>query len=254
MRAILLAIACLCALLPAARADPAPGPLIDTFNYAFTPDPKSVWHGPQQAAGVFVWGHGKNPNSADARGGPLPAYVAAFNAAGFDVVRFDRAPLPDEVNRAAGWLRDGLVAMRARGYRRVVVAGQSRGAWNALQTLDAPGLADVVIAVSPAAHGFGASTNLAAQTDEFRGIVDGAPRQRTRVALIQFQNDFYMGDGDARARMVKSVLGAKTGPVLLIDRPDGLSGHGAGNRPDFADRYAACLVKFATAAAPPDHC
>ena len=112
-----------------------------------------------------------------------------MNNAGYDVVRFDREPMADARDRAAGWLRDGLQEMRRLGYRSVIAGGQSRGAWNSLQVLDTPGLADGVIAVSPAAHGAGESTNLMAQYDDLRALLAGAAPSRTRVAFVQFSGD-----------------------------------------------------------------
>ena len=47
--------------------------------------------------------------------------------------------------------------------------------------LDTAGLADVVIAFSPAAHGSGASPNLTAQVDDLRRMMGEAEPARTRV-------------------------------------------------------------------------
>lgn len=82
---------------------------------------------------------------ADARGLQPQPHVRAFNNAGFDVVRFDRDPNADARDRAAGWLEEALLDLRRRGYRRVIVGGQSRGGWNSLQMLAHAGLADAVV-------------------------------------------------------------------------------------------------------------
>src|SRR5208337_3231457 len=97
-----------------------------------------------------VWGHGKAPGGQDLSADQPQSYVRAFNNAGFDVVRFARAPATDYADSAEGWLREALPKLRARGWRMLVVGGQSRGGWNSLQMLDTPGLADAVVAVSPA--------------------------------------------------------------------------------------------------------
>jgi hypothetical protein len=239
----------------APQVRPPPRALIETGNYAFVPDERFLWRGPAAARGVYVWSHGKSPGfGGDERGLQPQPHVRFFNNAGFDVVRFDRAPLADDRERAAGWLRDGLAALRKRGWRMVIAGGQSRGAWNSLQMLDTPGLADVVIAVSPAAHGSGASVNLGAQTDDFRAMLSGDPRSSARVAMVQFRNDLFMGDGDARAAMMERILRPKVAAMLLIDRPEGFSGHGAGAQFGFADSYGACLLRFATEPTPPARC
>jgi len=232
---------------------PPPGPLLNTWNYAFVPDARFIWHGPASARGVLVWGHGYGGTESESRGIQPQAHVRPLNNAGYDVVRFDREAMSDSRDRAAGWLRDGLQEMRRLGYRSIIVGGQSRGGWNSLQVLDTPGLADVVIAVSPAAHGSGGSTNLSAQADDLRAVMGAVAPSRTRVAFVQFNGDFFIGDADRRAELLRSVA-PRLGALLLIDRPDGLNGHGAGNSFDFGQRFGDCLMHFALDPLPPRSC
>lgn len=226
---------------------------IGGFSWAIVPDVRYLWHGPA-AAGAIVFGHGRGANNADYRGTQPQVWVRQFNLAGYDVFRFDRHPNADEADSAAAWLRDGLARLRAQGYRRIVVAGQSRGGWNALQMLDTPGLADVVIAVAAAAHGQGGSMNLNAQFDQLRTLVGRARATATRVAFIQFALDPFVADAEGRATLMRERLAPHVGALLLIDRPDGFRGHGAGQQWQFADRFGACLVAFATAVEPPRAC
>ncbi len=230
-----------------------PPPLVSTMNYDFVPDPRYFWHGPAAARGVVVWAHGSNGPDIDLRGlQPLP-FVRAFNNAGYDVIRFQRAPLVDTVLRARGWLADELPALRRMGYRRVVVGGESRGGWTSLQMLDTAGLADAVLAVVPAAHGTGDSMNLTAQDDDLREIVADAPPSQTRVALVQFLNDPFTSNLEAHAQLMQR-LRPKIGALLLIDRPPGFSGHFGANGAAFAQDFAACLLHFADDSAPPAAC
>ena len=228
-----------------------PGPLLSSINDDFVPDPRHLWYGPQAARGVYVWSHGRG--TGDSRGQQPPAHVRAFNLAGFDVVRFDRHPNSDDRDRASGWLRDGLAELRRLGYRMVVAGGQSRGAWNSVQMLDTPGLVDAVIAVAAAAHGMGGSTNLTAQWDDMRSMIADVPPGRARLAFVQFGGDMYMGDLDARLRLLER-LRPRLGALLVIDRPEGLLGHGAGSTPEFARRFGPCLLRFALDPAPPQTC
>ena len=244
-----------------------PGPLVDTMNYGFVPDQRFLWHGPLAARGVVVWSIGTAPSyfshgaastgadlsGIDLRGLQPPPYLRAFNDAGFDVIRFDRAPLVDNPVRTLGWLRDELPALRQSGYRTVVAAGDSRGAWTSLQLLATPGLADVVIAVAPAAHGSGASLNLSAQNDDLRMLIAEAAPSRTRVAIAQFTADPFISDAGVYSRLLQG-LQAKTGGLLLIDRPPGLTGHAGGIGSAFARRFGPCLLLFATAPVPPTAC
>ncbi len=229
-----------------------PEPFVDTINYGFVPDERFLWHGPSVARGVVVWSHGSN-SAVDSRGLQPPPFLRLFNNSGFDIVRFDRAPLVDNPVRAAGWLRDGLAMMRHAGYRLIVAGGESRGGWTSLQILDTAGLADVVIATSPAAHGSGASPNLTAQDDDLRAMVAEAQPARTRVAVAQFTADPFMSDGDTRVRLMER-LRPKMGALLLIDRPTGLSGHFGAAGEAFSRRFATCLLHFATDPTPPGSC
>lgn len=235
-----------------AASPPSPGPLISSINYEFAPDQRYIWRGPAAARGVYIWSHGRGLLQ-DSRGLQPQPHVRLFNNAGFDVVRFDRHPNADDANRAAGWLRDGIAELRRRGYRAVVAGGQSRGGWNSLQALEELNLADVVIAVSAAAHGTGGSTNLMAQNDDLRALVSGIPASRTRVAFVQFREDTYMIDADDRTRLMER-LRPRTGGLLLIDRPEGLNGHGAGGSAKFSTQFGACLLHFALDPTPPAGC
>jgi len=40
---------------PRVPRPPVPEPLIQSINYAFVPDARFLWHGPQAVAGVYVW-------------------------------------------------------------------------------------------------------------------------------------------------------------------------------------------------------
>jgi hypothetical protein len=237
----------------AALHTPAPGPLITGPGYAFVPDQRFLWHGPLVARGLYVWGHGRAPN-VDSRGLQPPAYVRFFNNAGFDIVRFDRDPATDLADRAAGWLHEGLARLRTFGWDMVVVGGQSRGAWNSLQILDTPGLADVVIAISPAANGTNSVVVNSLGQFQFRTIADRARAPTTRLAITQFTDDPFAGDEDQRRSTIEQDFRPHVGPLLLIDRPPGFSGHGAGNSRLFAEQFGACLLQFATAANPPTSC
>jgi hypothetical protein len=234
------------------RIDPpsVPGPLITGSGYAFVPDPRFLWHGPQAARGLYVWGHGKSPVGQDLSEDQPQSYVRAFNNAGFDVVRFARNPLADDADDAAGWLRQALPALRARGWRMLVVGGQSRGAWNSLQMLDTPGLADAVIAVSPASF-----TTMSVQAAALYSILHAANAPGTRVAVAQFQGDAYVPTGiDERIASLRDGLTGRVGALLLIDQPKGLSGHSAGNTYEFARRFGACLLRFVLEPNPPTGC
>jgi pimeloyl-ACP methyl ester carboxylesterase len=222
-----------------------PGPLIQDSMHAFVPDPRYIWYGPATAKGVYVWGHGKTDQWTDNRGEQPPPYVRAFNNVGFDIVRFDRAPAYDYETYADRWLREGAADLRRKGWKTVIVGGQSWGAWAALRMLDTPGLVDAVVAVSP-----GNSSRYlgATQASGFPGVVHRAAAPAARVVVVQFTGDFFAGDPDERAALLRTELRPHVGALLLIDRPAGFSGHGAGNTSAFAFKFANCILEFATGA------
>ena len=235
------------------RSSPPPEPFVSTINYALVPDERFLWHGPAAARGVVVWSHGSSGPDVDSRGIQPPSLLRGFNNAGFDIVRFDRAPMVDTAMRAAGWLRDGLAELRQAGYRRVVAAGQSRGAWTSLQMLGTAGLVDAVIALSPAAHGSGGSINLMAQDDDLRALIAEAQSSPVRVAVAQFEGDPFMSDADTRVHLLER-LRPRTGGLLVIDRPPGLSGHFGGLGGEFNRRFGLCLLGFVIDAVPTAAC
>jgi hypothetical protein len=227
-----------------------PDAFTSTWNYEIIPDNRFFWHGPSAAVGVFVWGHGTG--GGDLRGKQPPPYARALNDVGFDIVRFDRQPDADaNRDRVAGWLADTLEDLRHRGYRRIVVGGQSRGGWNSLQMLTHVGLADAVIAVSPAAQGIGNGTR--AQYDDLRQLFEDVPPQRTRLAFVQFTADPYATSFTRRIALVEG-LRPRLGNLLVIDQPEGLSGHYGGNTARFASGYAECLRHFVMDITPPKAC
>ncbi|HEY2618392.1 MAG TPA: hypothetical protein VGI78_13720 [Acetobacteraceae bacterium] len=234
---------------PAVALPPVPGPLIEARDYAFVPDPRYIWHGPQSALGLYVWAHGTG-TAHDSRGAQPQPHVRAFNNAGFDIVRFDRAPTMDTADDAAEWLHTGLAALRARGWRTVVAAGQSRGAWNSLQALDTPGLADAVIAISPARF----SSQTTQEADLSRILRRAAASPRARVAVAQFKGDIYVRDMPGRIDMLRDLLPSRVAAALVIDQPEGITGHGGGGSADFARRFGPCLLRFVTDPVPPKEC
>lgn len=234
---------------------PPPGRLAGGIAYEIVPDARFLWWGVREAAGVYVWGHGRS-GGQDSRGQQPQSHVRWFNNAGFDVMRFDRHPNSDDPDRAAGWLREGLLALRDAGYRKVIVGGQSRGGWNAMMMLALPGLADAVIAIAPARHGDVAigNPNYPRATEDFRALLTQAADRNARVVVASFRDDSFVPDPEARSRLVLDLLRSRVGALLWLDRPAGFQGHGAGASWRFNDAFGGCIFRFVTAAQPPPEC
>ena len=241
---------------------PAPPPTnigISSMAHDTVPDHRFLWWGPQNARGVLVFAHGKGErgNMDDSRGSQPQSWTRHFNNAGYDVWRFDRHPNSDETARAARWLRTDLMELRRRGYRHIIVAGQSRGGWNAMMVLDQPGLADVVIAIASAAHGRGADVRNNPQWEQMHQLeailAAGQASPQARLAAANFRDDPFDAEPERRAALMRQ-FGQRFSGFLLIDRPEGLIGHSAGASSAFNMRYGACLLRFATAPRPPESC
>lgn len=246
-------LACRLAAVDGQVVNPPPGtPAIPPRTDAIGPfraAPLLYRGGPGQAHGVVIWSHGYSGPGQDARGGPVPGFVSALNDAGWDVMRFDRDPLEDTLAMALPRLLRGLPALRDAGYRRILLAGHSRGAWQSiLAATQAPDLVDAVIAVAPAAHGeTGRENNQAVAMPDFRRALASLPAGRPRLAVLLFDGDPFDPDPAARAAAVEEAAAARAAPTLVIWPSGGPRGHGGAGDWRFTQRHSACLLTFVQA-------
>jgi pimeloyl-ACP methyl ester carboxylesterase len=203
----------------------------------FVPSPHFRPVGPAAARGALVWLHESYDTDAEPNGPPEAAWVGRLARDGYDIWRFDRSPGHDPLIPGGEALLRGLAGLRAAGYRRVVVAGQSRGGFIALAALARPDLADAVAALNPAAHGTSSARWSLALADfaERMAAARGVP-----LALVQLRDDPYDPDPSARAAMAR----AAAMKLLLIDRPAAPTGHMGTAGAAFDARFGACLVRF----------
>ena len=54
--------------------------------------------------------------------------------------------------------------------------------------------------------------------------------------------------------MLREALQTRVAASLVIDQPEGITGHGGGGAPGFATRFAPCLLRFVTDPQPPTAC
>jgi hypothetical protein len=217
------------------------------------PSPDYSFWGPQRAKGVIVWSHGTPSlgDCADRHPGRAPAFISRFNLDGWDILRFDRDPCSDQINQAIAQIAAALPQLQAAGYRRIVLAGQSRGAWHSLEALSVPGLAAYVsgiIGVSPAKHG----TKLGYVTEtgsyEWKVLLDHLAAPRVSIALIFFPDDPYIPDAPQRAAHATAALAQKGNQAVVIYEDQGAGiGHGGASNVRFTEKYTACLIRFVNA-------
>ncbi len=217
--------------------------------------PLHLRRGPGVARGVVIWAHGYAGADRDLRNLAAPGFISILNDAGWDVLRFDRAPGDDALFTSLPRLTDGLAAVRAAGYRQTVLGGQSRGGWQAIMAASArPELVDAVIATAPAAHGEASrANNLLAGLDDFRRLLAGLP-PGPRLAVALFDGDDFDPDPAKRAAMLESLARDRRAPTLALwpqapgqgaggqPQPQSLRGHGAAYDLRFTLLYGACLL------------
>lgn len=211
-------------LLLAAPAGAAP-PQTDLLH----PSPAFQPRGAEQARGALVW-------LTDASASPEPAWLRRAAERGYDIWMFEPTG-PDP-------LAAGLAALRADGYPRLIVAGQSRAAWIALTVLSHPGLADGVAAFSPSEY-----DSISEQHPEAIGAFEALMRAaghapNTRLVFAQFADDPFDPDPQRRQDAVRQAgrtQALKLLPIFLPDRP---RGHEGVYRPEFDRLFGARIVRF----------
>lgn len=216
------------------RAIPAPALGLDpAFHGALL--------GPDQARGVFVWSHGRSISYEDWKS-PNPPYLRTIRKAGWDVLRFDRLRANDTLSRSSRRLADYAAALKEKGYRRVVLAGQSFGAFLALMAADRAKAVDAVVATAPAAFG--------SFTDFYGSWRLNATRlypvlrkiKRARVMLFYFHDDDF--DPGGRGVRSRRIFVARGLPFAVIDQPAYLTGHWAASTGLFLRRFGSCIRRF----------
>ena len=205
----------------------------------FVPAPGFVHAGPVAAAGALVWIHGTYGREASGPPDP-PDFVHREAAAGLDIWCLNRDRAADPIPGGAETLARGVRGLRAGGYRRIIAAGHSRGAWIALTILAHPDLADAVVAFSPAAHGT-REERKAQALGEWEALWEQAGG-KTRVALVQLADDPWDPDPVRRLAIARRYHGDR---LLSIFRPETPRGHAGVYEPAFDERFGAEIARFA---------
>jgi len=217
--------------------------------------PLHFLHGPGSARGVVVWSHGRAASIGgtrpDSRGSATQGWVSLLNDAGWDVFRFDRDPYDDELEPATAQLIAALPQLRQAGYQRIVLAGQSRGAWHSLLTAGrAPGLIHAVIAVAPAMHGSD-GRNQNGALDDWRRLIGALPANGPRLAAVLFREDAFDPAPSARIERWEARMQQRQAPSLILSPATGPADHGAAAQLSFTQAWGLCLLRFVHEPTPP---
>jgi pimeloyl-ACP methyl ester carboxylesterase len=213
----------------------------------FIPAPDFALAGPAKAQGAVVWLHGSY--DTDQPPPALPVWLGRLHDADWDVWRFDRVSGHDPLAPGGAMLADGVAKLRADGYRRIIVAGHSRGGWIALSILAHPGLADAVAAFSPAAHGPRPEQRPRAMA-AWQALLDTMQPAHTRLMVVTWRDDPF--DPDPATRLAELGDRARQAGYTLsvIDRPPAPTGHMGLYDPGFDAQFGACTAGFLQGGAP----
>lgn len=204
----------------------------------FVRAPGFAFAGPADAKGALVWVHGTY--GRDQTGPPDPPdYVAREASGGMDIWCLNRDRGNDPLAGGAAALAAGVATLRRDGYRRIIAAGHSRGAWIALSILAHPGLADGVAAFSPAAHG----TRPERKDEAMRAweALWAAADTGTKVVLAQLDGDPWDPGPSRRLMIANRRMGPNLLPVFLPETP---TGHAGVYEPAFDRLFGAAIADF----------
>jgi pimeloyl-ACP methyl ester carboxylesterase len=198
--------------------------------------------GSGQAKGVAVWSHGRSLSAEDSQS-PTPTYLRALRDNGWDVMRFDRLSHGDTLSDSTKRLVEYAGELKHQGYKQVLLAGQSFGAFLALMAADASSDVDAVIATAPAAYGsfddFYDSWRLNAT--RLYPLLEQV--KRARVMVFYFHGDDF--DPGGRGERSREILAGRGLGYAVVDQPAFLTGHWASSSGLFLRRYGSCIRDFA---------
>ena len=148
---------------------------------------------------------------------------------------------------AASYVERRLKELKAKGYQRIVVGGQSIGGWTALVVSTHPGQPlDATLLVAPAccawSYGGGADPANAEFANNKIYFDQLIARVRYPTAAIFFAEDEFE-PSDRGTNAIKTLTEHHVAN-LVIDHPSGFAGHGSAWLPVFDYEFRECIVAF----------
>ncbi len=213
--------------------------------------------GPQRAKGVIVFSHGFGGNCSSNILDEIHPFLYKLNEAGWDVLRFDRDPCWESNHQAIYHQYNArLPLLKAAGYRRVVLTGQSTGGsialglltWSNASVID--GVIDVVGSI-PLAPDMTYLPDLDTEKDEgqdnrlrqFKMVIDRIAKP-IPVVLIEFPGDEYFKRAKEGFDYADERFRAAGIPHLMIYPRSRYTGHFAAGTVAFADDFQDCIQAF----------
>jgi pimeloyl-ACP methyl ester carboxylesterase len=209
--------------------------------------------GAENAKGVFYFIAGLLPDEPDDdRHHAAQYFLKSMAEAGWDVI-YAKYPQglaypghEDAHKRVAAFVRERIEDLKERGYHRVILGGQSWGAWATL-VAEARGdlRADALFLMAPATYGrktaLSGRPNLSFSLNrsDFATLVKAITKP---AAAVFFAGDDF--DPGGRDKLFEEQVRKRQLPHVLIANPKEPRGHNAGWLPAFDFRYGTCLQAF----------
>ena len=195
-------------------------------------------------------GHARNHS-------PLPEYFVSEiqKSRGWDVIdgNYPRSGVTEIMRSggsnyaAAAYVARRLRELKAQGYQRIYVGGQSWGGWTSLALAMMPGLpVDGIVLVVPAAGGWratGPDRNDPSYVNNKIFFEQMIGRVHYPTVAVFFHLEGH-NKPDERGAVAAETLTRHGVPNLIIDHPPGFTGHGSAWFPVFDYEYGACIADF----------
>ena len=209
--------------------------------------------GPAEAKGIiyFVRGYRTTIDSFV----PVPYFIKTLSERGWDTLA---ANIPqsalslvatDTLGAGAAFMRRRVAELKAQGYKRVVLAGHSWGAWAALLAAHTPDFGgDALLVSAPAPFGSRISviTNqpnalFSMNLSEFPWALASV---RTPSVVILPDEAVFEPDAAKRGAMAEKHFAEAKVASLVITKPQGFTGHLAAWLPVFDYAFGRCIEAF----------
>lgn len=199
--------------------------------------------GPGTAKGAILWSHGRG----ESRAGELaPPLALLFAEREWDVFTLQRFWSADSRGKATSMVGQGIEKVRALGYQRLILIGQSAGAYASVEAIRYGYAADGVISLAHAAfNDSGTGTEWRSNDYGLRPSWEKFGGTKAIVAAAYFDNDLFYEAvvPNVRGPWLRQTLTQLGITHMVIDQPKvaRLTGHGAGQTTNFARRFGICL-------------
>ncbi len=198
------------------------------------PEGRSYWteygfcdmavRGPAQAKGLVLWSHGVDGRKAQYQY-PPPPIVRALALSGWDVVKINRNALAETEWYSTGVRHTDDALLRAqdakaRGYKAIILAGQSYGGGISIEANTKALGIDGVLALSP---GYGSDATLSGENYRQHSayLLASLSRQKGgRVVVLSAARDMYHPDrstGSGFGGEMRKALAASRRPFVVFD-------------------------------------